>query len=355
MSGDRDVDVILEVPVTWLGNAADGDRHRQLSASILIALAHLGVTVRPVQLQFGADRAPRLARPDQLVISYHSLGAGDNVLRFKESYVPPYYTVDPLGYSGYSELGQSPETFVSEVERFDLIRAVEFVSDLRERMIEGNASKYRQDDVEEWLPEDYVFFPLQTVEDTVAELARFDQLDALHAVAAHAGQSGRWLLVKRHPQCSSPRVTAALEEIGALERVQVVTGSIHRLIAGADVVVGCNSGVLFEALIHGVPVVSFGRSDFAMATAEVETLADLLGAIEGRGRADAGFVQKFVAWYLLDYCVAAGDLDAVQRKIEGALATLDIKSDGGSAAQLRLFDRAASAERLRRGRALRRT
>jgi hypothetical protein len=243
-----DADVILEVPAEWFDNPLDRDRHQRLYASLLVALAELSVTVRPIRLPYAADGAERLHAHGQLVISFHSHGDEGNVLRFKESYVPPYYTADPMGYSGFSKLATEPEHFRHDIERVPLKAAETFVADLRETLVRRNASKYAQPTAEAELPRGpYVFVPLQTIEDPVAGFAHIDQIDALAVISAKARARGWSVVAKRHPLCTARRIEAGLEELSRdYGNLHLSTGSIHPLIAGAEAVVGCNSGVLFE-------------------------------------------------------------------------------------------------------------
>ncbi len=345
-----DADVILEVPAEWFDNPLDRDRHQRLYASLLVALAELSVTVRPIRLPYAADGAERLHAHGQLVISFHSHGDEGNVLRFKESYVPPYYTADPMGYSGFSKLATEPEHFRHDIERVPLKAAETFVADLRETLVRRNASKYAQPTAEAELPRGpYVFVPLQTIEDPVAGFAHIDQIDALAVISAKARARGWSVVAKRHPLCTARRIEAGLEELSRdYGNLHLSTGSIHPLIAGAEAVVGCNSGVLFEALVHDKPVVAYGRSDFRIATWEATTNAELARALDGLDAVGPAFRARFVAWYLTTYCVHAGDVPAIRGRIAEVLAALDIRGHGFNTEQLDLYDHYAAIERARR-------
>lgn len=348
----RYADVILELPSAWMDNVLDGERHTAFYMAILRALAELGVTVMPMPLPLGADEAPRLSRHDQLVLSYHSIGPAGHVLRIKESYLPPYYTLDPLGYSGFSELGLFPERFRSDIARVNARKAGAFVEDLRSRVIAENFSKYPQDAASAFDPGgDHIFFPLQTVDDPVARLCAFDQLAALEEVAKVAGENGWRVVVKRHPFCVSVKVKTALERIVADNaHVTLTTASIHRIIPGARAVIGANSGVLFEALIHGAHVVTFGGSDFRMATTPVNSLAGIGPALSGEGRIAREDQVRFIAWFLKSHCVRADDLPAIRSRIALALSQLDVAADRMAADQQALFAEYAEQELRRRDR-----
>lgn len=346
----RDSDVILEVPAEWFDNLLDGPRHQRLYASLLTALADLSVTLRPVRLPCAADTAPRLHRPGQLVLSFHSHGAGGNVLRIKEAYWPPYYSLDPEGFSGFSRLARDGADPRAEIAALPLGRARAFVAGLRETAMRDNLSKYPQPTGPADLPPGrYVFLPLQMAGDPVTGLSRLDPLDAIARTALEVGRTGRRAVVKRHPLCRSAALAGRLRDLARdLPNLHVTDASVHPLIAGADAVVGCNSGVLFEGLIHGTPVISYGESDFRIATVAVNSLSGLSAALSGPLDWDADFATRFVTWYLTRYCVHAGDVAGLRGRIAQALDTLDIDPRDINEEQLELYRLHACAARDRR-------
>lgn len=346
--------VILELPVPWFHSPLDGARHQQFYVSIWQALAEMGVTVQPRILIFGADEAPRLGRHDQLIISFHSRGPAGSVLRIKESYLPPYYTVDRMGYSGFSELAIHPERFATAITAASPAKAQDFVEALKRQMVADNLSKYSQEQPRYLsLPDPYVFMPLQTVDDPVAALSDIDQLDALDALLSAAEALGWGVVVKRHPLCRSEKIAAALDRLAARHpHMQRSDASVHQLISGAQAVIGANSGVLFEALVHGAHVVSFGASDFRIATTSVTRPQDIAAAIAGRGRVTRADQCAFLFWYLTRYCLRADDVAGIRDRIADALAALDQVPDQVHQQQKQLFEDFARREQARR-RALR--
>lgn len=348
----QDAQVILEVPGAWFENSIDGPRHQRLYASILMALSDLAVTVRPVPLRFGADDAPRLSMPNQLIISYHSKGSTGNILRIKESYIPPFYIIDNIGYSGFSELANYPERFAAAIESVPLAAARTFVQDIAKSLSASNESKYIQAESTTLpLTEYFVFQPLQTVDDPVAELALLDQLDVLAEVAAATEALGWSVVVKRHPFCNVESVSRRLRDLrAAFPNLIETNASIHAFIGHAQAVIGANSGVLFEALIQGAHVITFGKSDFAHVTTSITALSEIPGALLGRGRVDRAHQTRFLSWYLQYYCVRAADVAAIRSRISIALRELDIQPATFNAAQLKLFHHFADAENRRRNR-----
>ena len=154
------------------------------------------------------------------------------------------------------------------------------------------------------------------------------------------------MLVKRHPFCQSRRVEAELAELAqTFENFQVVDASIHELIERAECVVGCNSGVLFEALVLGARVISFGSSDFQVATTSVSKLDDLVDVVFGDDVQDQEFRLRFLGWYLSEYCINASDIDEIEERIRAALESLDIPQSTLNARQEERYSNSGNSMR----------
>ncbi|WP_171125490.1 MULTISPECIES: hypothetical protein [unclassified Ruegeria] len=347
---DTAVEVILELSEGHLFNEGDGDRHRMFYTSLMLALSDLSVRVQPNRLPFGADKSPRVYKPNQLVISFHSIGPEGNILRFKESYISPYYTLDRLGYSGFSELAKTPSKFLESIEAIAPQEADSFVDRLAKSQAESNSSKYKQPSHTGRPQGRYVFLPLQTIDDTVAELNHLEPGEVAFALAELCDKLGQTLVIKRHPSCKAGAVTSLLSDLQRrFESVQISDGSIHGLIRGASCVVGGNSGVLFEALVQGAHVVSFAKSDYALATTHVNNIDSLLKACVRPSEVDPVFQRKFVTWYLTRYCVQADGVPEIRARISEVLVQLDIPTRQVNSEQQNLFERYASSEMQRRG------
>lgn len=318
-SSDQRV-VMLEVPEAWFDDPSDGNLHQRLYASILSALAELDVVIRPVWLPRGADLAPRDTRGYDLVLSYHSYGTADSrLLRCKESYIPPYYTMDDMGYACFSRLSCHPDEFSSEIARQDPAVAATYVRQLAERLRRENCSKYSQPPFGENTLQGYVFVPLQVQSDPVSQKVPLQISRALEAIVSAASARGLRTIIKRHPRCKSATMTKLLQQLEKKPDVDISTASVHALMANAECVVGANSGVLFEALIQGKPVISYGASEFARITQAVTSYEDLFDAVSAPQPIDSEHREKFIYWYLEKHCIKAGDVLGIKTKIEKSL------------------------------------
>lgn len=312
--------VLLEVPEAWFDDPGDGNLHQRLYASILSALAELDVMIHPVWLPRGADIAPRDTRGYDLVLSYHSYGKADSrLLRCKESYIPSYYTMDDMGYACFSRLSCHPHEFSSEITRQDPAVASAYVRQLSERLRRENCSKYSQPPLEEHTLQGYIFVPLQVQSDPVSQKVLLKTSQAIEVIVSAASARGLRTIIKRHPRCKSASISKLLQELENNPSVDISTTSIHALIAKAECVVGANSGVLFEALIQGKPVISYGASEFARITQRVTSYEGLFDAVSAPQPVDREYREKFIYWYLEKHCIKAGDVLGIKAKIENAL------------------------------------
>ncbi|ULB12050.1 hypothetical protein ORIO_19735 (plasmid) [Cereibacter azotoformans] len=286
--------------------------------------------IDPVWLPRGAERAPRFPGAADLTISFHSYGpAAENLLRCKESYIPPFYAIDPMGYSCFSLLAKQPALFHDAVRAQDPGRAEAFRRQLSQELRCHNRSKYPQADLDGEIGSGHVFVPLQMLNDSVAKAAWLDPRQALYTVVQAASARGMTTVVKRHPHCSNGSMARLLTEMSQRPDVIVSTASIHALIGGAALVVGGNSGVLFEALVQGKPVVSYAASDFSQAVQQVRSREELAAAIATPTMPQATWRDCFLLWYLTEYCVRADDVPAIRRRILTALSKSDSKSSTG--------------------------
>lgn len=316
------IKVILEKPLTWLESERDGDRHQQMYSNLLDALRFIAVEVTEEPIRYGSDFAPRQAPPGQIRLSYHSVGNARNVWRIKETSVPPYYSFDRLGYSGWSELSRRPDLHLGRIQAESWEDAEAFRSQLAGRLMDGNVSKYRQAPLGAKLPPSFVFFPLQVLADPVAQFNRMNPLMVLLRAAWLAKATGRILVIKRHPYCQSKKVGFLLRALRLItSRVVLTDASVTELLQRCDFLLVGNSGVGLEALVYGRPVCSFADSEYEIATTRLFTAADLRRVFAEKQDPPGKLDARFVAYYFKTCCFDATDVADIVRKLERAVAT----------------------------------
>jgi len=198
----------------------------------------------------------------------HAIAPQPQSYSFKESFLHGWVQVDPMGYSGWHSENycQYPVPDLLPDEKADVVRRLA-------RYVEAGGSKYKQPPAQDGLPVRYVFLPLQKPQDSSSHFGRFDVGEIVPPLVAWCGKKGIQLVIKRHPFCHSARMAALVEAWGAHDNVKIVDGDSVACINGALFIVSMNSGVGFEALMRGKPVVSFGLSEYTQATLPVRALA----------------------------------------------------------------------------------
>jgi len=284
-------------------------------ASLLHALRDIGAESTEVDTHYGNDFAERTAPPDGVLISYHSVGNAPNVWRLKETPIPFFYSLDRLGYSGWSELSVEKEKFEPLISAESESEAKTFCNSISDWLVRENLSKYMQSSESISGGADFVLFPLQVSSDIVATHNRMNPLDVLHEAAKICKRQRRMLVVKRHPYCTSKTVVRRLVLERILNKyVRITNASITSLLSACNAVLVGNSGVGLEAIVYGKPVYSFARSEYEIATHQVCNLDDISSAFTSPPMPHPNG-YKFGHYYLRKRCFDARDPSDVRDKL----------------------------------------
>lgn len=246
-------------------------------------------------------------------LTWHTIGEQKSRWNYKEAYMPNFFHVDRKGYSGWSEM---TDVSVAEIDAIPLDVAEDFYSN---KVVPYNATKrtkYKQDDAVAFEGSDFVFMPLQVIDDSVMQLSYFKNYPELIAkVAETCRKMGRQLVVKRHPKCSSDVIAATLNRLQN-ENVTITSASIHKILPKAKAVVVVNSGVGFEALLHLKGVVCLGKADYAAAGFSAKTNDEIGPAIESAISAvNQNRIKRLLFLTLNKYQLNLESADAVDRQI----------------------------------------
>lgn len=320
---DTGATVGVEMALPWIEN------RRELSPviarfvqSLLFALGTLGARITPRQSRMHQDFEPRVVEPDAFLFSHHSIGDGDRICRFKHSYRPGYFSLDPLGYGGFSSLARDP-AMMRAADAIAAPEALAYARALRAQVIAGNESKFAQPACTGNPPRPgYVLLALQVPGDTVLRLSRAEPLEFYRRVIAETGRLGLRCVVKRHPKCVTPAVTELLSASESLPHVEVRDDSVNELLPNAERVVVVNSGVGVEALVHGRPTLTFGACEYAPLTTCIRSLDDLSGALAAPPSFDEVGTARFLRHYFEHCCVRADDEAGMLDKVSRRLADL---------------------------------
>lgn len=311
MSFDR---IVFEYPDGWIDPGGDPlyGQHLQCLETIKLAANQLGLDFSTRTSLRMADFAPRVAPDNSLLISVHTVGVSRNVVRLKESYLPGYYYFDRTGYSGWAEIAYNQELQNQAISYFSDANS-EFLKKIRDDKVSGNSSKYPQNPFSAGASriseKPYYFLALQTTDDIVARLAYIDQIKLAFMLAEKAREQSIQLVVKRHPRCLDRYIESSISKlISEFNCVRLTDESVNALIPNATAVATVNSGVGFEALIMGVPVITAGRSDYSFVTDQLLSEKDLmqLKVVENKTKRLA--VENFLCYYLKNYCLHSTDI-----------------------------------------------
>ena len=168
----------------------------------------------------------------------------------------------------------------------------------------------------------YLFFPCQIPDD---EVVRFfcdvSEHDAISALTQWAMERGIHIVFKAHP--AAPDTAKEFRAIANTPFTHWAEASIHDLIENCQAVVTLNSGVGHEAILHGKPIIMFGRSEYdALAVrAAPDTLDAAFAATQDWDSASQlKKYRQFYHWFTRDMALDLSDqtaqADALTRVID---------------------------------------
>jgi hypothetical protein len=235
-----------------------------------------------------------------------------------------HVTLDPLGYGPYSSITYKRP----KIPRATPLDFNTFWSDAVPAWIQERDSKWGRGVLIDFLPElpdeDYVLVLAQTLGDeTTGAMAWGSYEEALVGVV-YAAQlvQDRPVVVKLHPWTdgkagftedgqplppdntrTSDRLKKRLSE---WKGVHVYSGmsSVHEFLPRAHCAITCNSGAGIEALMHLVPVISWGYPEYHWAGYDLRHLCDMPRALDVDRWYDQDYAARWLWWYLRRYAVS---------------------------------------------------
>lgn len=302
----------FEVPTAWCNHPLVGKQHQTLVTSIREAIKILNLNLVECSVPANGDFIERNTK--NIRIAYHCNGNKPNVWRLKEGPLPYYFTFDRQGYSGWSEFSKKT-SFPEKDHKF--IR--DWFTQFSNGIIKNNISKYPQKSTNEsCIAEPYIFYPLQLANDTVMKLSRLDYYDVLLELCNCAESSNKKLVIKIHPLCNDNKLRLLIDGIKSVyKNVLFSEESIHPLISNSYAVICCNSGVGFEALLHGKAVYNFGDSDYKQAAHQVTNINQLKQIFQINSTPTPPIsVDSFLWNYFSDFCFDCRNIEETIRHIK---------------------------------------
>lgn len=286
-------------------------------AAITTQIARLGVKMRMTRQKNAFDEP---VQPDntnnkrEILIQFHTHRMRDNVWHVKDSPWPYRFYFSRSGYSGWLTLSDAQRHFILEGPDCELEAKARLRAEAI-RFCAGNFSMLPQQERKEIKPaRPFVFFPLQMRHDTVAAHCRIEPLKAIEIAVAAAAETGRDLLIKRHPLCADPEYEAVLAAVARQPHVRLYQGSIHDALDGCERVLVANSSVGFAALMHFKPVVTFAASEYEICCQSTKDVDELAGVLREQSPAvDEERILRFLKVFLDELTFDPSDDQAVRR------------------------------------------
>jgi len=247
-----------------------------------------------------------------IIFSYHSIGdENDSIIRWKEGYLYNMITYDTKGYSGWSSLCDMDINEVIKNVKDE--HADNFFNTFVINYIKNNYSKYKQPDIDNFIfPNKFIFFPLQTIHDTVMEHSYFKPLDLIKRIIEILSNKNINIVIKKHPKCNNKELFDLLEFYVKRNKIILYEGSIHNAISKATTIYTINSGVGFESLLHLKPVVTFGKSDYMQMTRNIKNLECICKEpFYYLNDENKKLIKKFIYFYINETSFFIDDEDSI--------------------------------------------
>ncbi|MCV2868380.1 hypothetical protein OEW28_07035 [Defluviimonas sp. WL0002] len=275
-----------------------------------------GLSERKIRVEIEAlDRDGLLRRIDgdkDFHIVNHGNFRHPRALNTASAYIAPFWYLDPEGVRLQSSIGE--RTF--DPAAIDPAKAQNFFAALRRRRVSERVSRYPQAEGTEEFPKGAIAVFLQNgAADAGAFFGRREMIDAL--LSRHDTSP---ILIKPHPR-DDGEDTAELLAVAARDpRVRVTHANIHDILSSARVTVMLNSAVGLESMMHRVPVVLCGPSDFHHSAVTVRDAFDLDAGL-AKARLWPWHYAAFLYWFLKVNCVNAGAPDMIDDVLNRIAAT----------------------------------
>lgn len=219
-------------------------------------------------------------------------------LNLGAAYLPDFFYCDPMGL--YFESHIADLTF--DPASVHAGTSAAFFDRLRADYVRPRRSRYRQPDEKTDLGTGHIAVFLQDYSAPLMRVRHMDAQTMVRAVLADTG--GRRVVIKPHPRNIGEETLELLHELRAMSRNDVVitSANLHDILQGAALSVSISSSASLEGMLHGVPAVLFGRSDFHACAQTVARAQDWPAARDAALAKDWPF-PAFLHWFLRRHCI----------------------------------------------------
>jgi hypothetical protein len=264
-------------------------------------------------------------------LSYHTIGSEPGRLHYKFTHFSDLMQIDPCGYAGFANFAtRSADDVLRETADLTEADIETIVAGYRSKYIERRISWRTQSapqDLSSLRGRRTFFMPLQDPLDEVSNL-RFLSIEEFVLGALDGLSTDDCLFIKKHPVDATMATGKLLSSVKDDPRVILTDAPIYDLFRVSDAVVTLNSGVGFEALLAGLPVVAAGKSDYNLAAKTVESREALTRAIRDSDYGpDPRWRSRVVAHYFKSFALDPLQPADFRQKLEKILFVITNQQD----------------------------
>ena len=187
------------------------------------------------------------------------------LLHMEHGFLPSSLLCDITGFWGDSYL---VNTISQELDKLDHAKAIAWADEYSSYLIENNISKRSQPESVVNIEGDFVFLPMQYMQDqSIFRFTKTKYVDFVNEVAQFCADRSITLAIKKHPHAykKEPKEVDALFK--AMRRrygdiFQPVDGSVHQLCRDCLFMSGMNTGSIVDGCINGSVISHCGQSLF---------------------------------------------------------------------------------------------
>jgi hypothetical protein len=219
---------------------------------------------------------------------------------YMQEYLPSLFTIDHRGWGAGASIYPVTVDALSpgSGESFLHYRTQLLAGNLRTKFTQAPRSGHL--DAAEY----DIFFPLQIPHDqSILHFSDLSEDAVLEGLMRFIRANNLRMVLKPHP--ANLKATVPYQRFVDNVNVLWSTDNIHDLIDRSRAVFTLNSSVGFEAMLHGVPIVSFARAIYDAVTirSTLDTLAEAWQQCLAWSSADIKKYSRFFDWYCEDYAV----------------------------------------------------
>ena len=249
--------------------------------------------------------------PEDLIFVPHKTLKGfptnKNVRFYMQTVFPERFTVDPKGWGAE----HSDYPFAPTGSKNGTMNELKF-------RINNNVSKFDQPGMSSWDTKiwemDYTLFPCQLPHDENVQMqSNVNMYELSSALIEWATETKRHVLFKSHPANpgSLEDIKKATQGLEYVHWIDPHEASIHTLMRNAKLVWTINSGTGVEAMLHGRPVICFGRCEYdtTVARGDIKDMERTFMNGFNLDREQMLFrYELFFDWFIHKYTIDAWDL-----------------------------------------------